>query len=150
MKFSYLIFLLFLFSNTYSQSTWNVTRVVDGDTFYASLDGNELKFRFIGIDTPEFSHFGRPEETYAAEATAFLYDLINGKEVVIEYDVQAKDRYNRHLVYVYLKDGTFLNADIMQKGWAQLMTIPPNVKHVDLFKALQKKARKQEIGIWKI
>ena len=150
MKFVVLI--LFLIpSSTFAQlSAWTVTKVVDGDTFYAVREGSKKKFRLIGIDTPEFSHFGRPEEPYAQEATDFLSDRILYNTVLLEEDVQPLDKYKRNLVYVYMTDSTFVNAELVEKGWATTMTIPPNVTHAELFTKLQAKARKEELGIWMI
>ena len=71
-----------------------------------------------------------------------------GTTVKLELDVQPRDKYGRLLAYVYLSDGTMLNALLVQEGYAQVMTIPPNVKYQDLFLKLQREAREQgkEIG----
>jgi micrococcal nuclease len=69
--------------------------------------------------------------------------------VRLEYDVSRYDQYGRTLAYVYLKDGTFVNADLVKKGYATVMTIPPNVKYADTFLKLSKKARNQGKGLWK-
>ena len=50
--------------------------------------------------------------------------------------------------YVYLKDGTFLNAHLIERGYAQVMTVPPNVKYSDKFLKLQRKARRKNAGLW--
>ena len=73
---------------------------------------------------------------------------MEGKEVRLEYDVQRRDRYRRLLAYVYLEDGTFVNAELLRQGYAQLLTIPPDVKYVDLFVRLQKEAREAGRGLW--
>ena len=89
-----------------------VTRVVDGDT--QILDGHE-RVRLIGVDTPETKHPNKPVEYYGKEATAFTKKMLQGKTVRLEFD-QAnahrghKDKYRRTLAYVFLEDGTFLNA----------------------------------------
>jgi endonuclease YncB( thermonuclease family) len=54
-----------------------------------------------------------------------------------------RDRYGRLLAYVYLKDGTFVNAWLVEQGYAQVMTVPPNVKYQDLFLKLQREARRE-------
>ena len=146
----YLVFCFILcsLSSAFSQDLWAVSKVVDGDTFYAFSEGNKKKFRIIGVDTPEFSYFGKPEEPYAKEAKNFLKELIEHKFVLLSYDIQPLDKYGRSLVYVYLQDSTFVNAELMKHGWAITMTIPPNVSHADLFLELQKSARRAKRGIW--
>ncbi len=49
--------------------------------------------------------------------------------VRLEFDVQQLDKYGRTLAYVYLEDGTFVNAWLVENGYAMVMTVPPNVKH---------------------
>ena len=122
-----------------------VQRVVDGDTVV--LIGGE-RVRYIGVDTPELHHPRKPVEWYAREAAEFNRRLVDGKRVRLELDVQKRDRYQRLLAYVHLEDGTFVNAELLRQGYAQLLTIPPNVKHVDLFVQMQKEAREAGRGLW--
>jgi micrococcal nuclease len=63
-------------------------------------------------------------------------------------DVEARDKYGRFLAYVYLPDGTMFNALLVKEGYAQIMTIPPNVKYQDLFLKLQREAREQGKELW--
>jgi micrococcal nuclease len=81
-------------------------------------------------------------------ASAFTRRLVLGEKVTLEYDVEKKDRYGRSLAYAYLDDGTFVNAKILEEGYAQVMTIPPNVKHSDYFRRLAKQAREKGKGLW--
>ena len=59
----------------------------------------------------------------------------------LEFDVEKQDKYKRLLAYVYLPDGTFVNAEIVKQGYASLMTYPPNIKYVDTFKKFYQEAR---------
>jgi len=128
---------------------YHITKIVDGDTFYAEDEkGYRRKYRLIGMNTPEFSHFGRPEEPFAQEATDYLADLLKDRQVILKYDIQHQDKYNRELVYAYLPNGIFINAELIKAGWAQIMTIPPNVAHADDFVQLQSTARTEGKGIW--
>jgi endonuclease YncB( thermonuclease family) len=137
-----LLFLLFLQS---PPASGVVERVVDGDTFVlASGD----RVRMIGIDTPETVHPTRGVEPYGKQASDFSKSLLSGKRVRLVYDVQARDRYGRLLAYVYLADGTFVNAELVKRGYAQVSTYPPNVKHQDTFLALQREARSANRGLW--
>ncbi len=126
-----------------------VKRIVDGDTFYVD-DGTKKgkSIRFIGVDAPETKHPRKPVAYFGKEASAYLTKLLKGKEVRLEFDVEKYDRYNRVLAYVYLKDSTFVNAELVKNGYAQIATFPPNVKYVDLFKELQKEARENNRGLW--
>jgi len=129
---------------------FKVTYIVDGDTFHGmNTEGEKRKFRPIGINTPETGkRNGRPEP-FHAEATAFTKAILLNQTVRIVYDVTELDRYGRHLVYVYLQDGTFFNLEIVQAGWARTMTIAPNVKYAELFSEAQREAREQGRGSWK-
>lgn len=129
-----------------------VTRVVDGDTVV--LDGIGVgerdaaggrKSRLIGIDTPEV--YGGTE-CYGAEASAFTKQALDGTRVLVDFDVERTDRYGRALVYVWQPDGAFFNARLAAEGYAQQMTIAPNVRYAELFTALVGEARQANRGLW--
>ena len=123
-----------------------VERAVDGDTL--KLAGGE-RVRLIGVNTPESVDPRRPVQAYGKEAAAFTARLVKGREVRLESDVEKVDRYGRTLAYVWLADGTFLNAVLVREGYAQVMTIPPNVRYADLFARLQREAREARRGLWR-
>ena len=122
----------------------SVTKHVDGDTLWVS--GGE-KIRFIGMDTPET--YGRTD-CYGPEASARTAELLPlGTEVRLVYDAGRRDRYGRTLAYVYrASDGLFVNASLLRDGYAQVMTVPPNVAHAEEFLALQREARQSGRGFW--
>lgn len=127
-----------------------VTKVVDGDTFYFD-NGNARgeKARLIGVDAPESKTvFKKRVGYYGKEAKAYLTTLLVGQQVKLEYDIDREDQYGRALVYVYLENGTFVNAELVKQGYAMVMTVPPNVKHAALFLQLQREARKKNRGLW--
>ncbi|GAW92058.1 thermonuclease family protein [Calderihabitans maritimus] len=125
-----------------------VERVVDGDTIIVRLNkGRKERVRLIGIDTPETKHPSKGVEPYGREATAFTRRLVEGRWVKLELDVQERDRYGRLLSYVYIGD-TFVNAELVRRGYARVMTVPPNVKYADLFLSLEQEARRQKRGLW--
>jgi len=130
---------------------YNVKKVVDGDTFWID-DGSPkgLKIRLIGVDAPESRNSGTKETAYfGREASDYLSSLIAGKKVSLEYDAGHFDRYGRTLAYVYLEDGTFVNAELVKNGYATVMTVPPNVKYADTFLKLERKARNKSRGLWR-
>lgn len=138
-----------IMSDVVADSLFRVTKVIDGDTFWVEGDGRRFKVRFIGVDAPEIRNSQHKKKGYfASEAKEFVRRLCEGKFVRLEYDVQRTDRYQRDLAYVYLEDGTFLNAALLQGGYAVVATFPPNVRYVDYFLKLQRKARAMQNGLW--
>jgi micrococcal nuclease len=130
---------------------YKVKKVVDGDTFWID-DGSQkgLKIRLIGVDAPESRNSGKKEIAFfGREASDYLSTLIAGKKVRLEYDVGHLDKYGRTLAYVYLEDGTFVNATMVKNGYATVMTVPPNVKYASTFLKLERKARNHNKGLWK-
>ena len=127
-----------------------ITKVVDGDTFWVN-DGSEKgeKIRLIGVDAPESRKTGRKEIGYfGQEAKEYVTNLLTGKKVKLEFDAGRYDQYHRTLAYVYLEDGTFLNAELVKQGYAMVMTVPPNVKFAEMFVKLQQEARENNRGLW--
>jgi micrococcal nuclease len=124
-----------------------VERVIDGDTIVVS--GGE-RVRLIGIDTPETVKPGSPVECFGREASRRLDELLPaGTDVLLVADVDARDRYDRTLSYVYREnDGLFVNASLVGDGYAYAYTVPPNVAHAEEFAALQGEAQASDRGLW--
>jgi micrococcal nuclease len=125
-----------------------VQGVTDGDTFVATVDGRRERVRVIGVDTPETVAPNRPVEPYGREASSFAERHLAGATVRLAGDVEPRDRYGRLLAYVWLADGTFWNALLAAEGYAQQLTIPPNVAYAGLFRRLVAEARQQRRGLW--
>jgi endonuclease YncB( thermonuclease family) len=125
-----------------------VVDVVDGDTIKTSIDGQVYTVRYIGVDTPETVAPGRPVEWMGPEASAANEAMVGGKTVYLEKDVSETDRYGRLLRYVYLADGTFVNAELARLGYAHAATFPPDVAYQDLFRQMEQEARDAGRGLW--
>ena len=127
-------------------ATITVTRVVDGDTIdiSPSVEGRS-RVRLIGMDTPEV-HFGT--QPFGPEASAFAKRALSGEEVGLELDVQKVDPYGRVLAYVYLPNGEMFNETLVEEGYAQVATFPPNVKYQERFLKAQRGAREANRGLW--
>jgi len=136
-----------------------VSKAIDGDTLELS-SGEHV--RLIGIDTPESrynSKLARDSRRSSKDtdtilkmgksASVFTRRLVEGRRVRLVFDVQKHDKYGRLLAYVYLEDGTFVNAKIIEEGYAQVMTIAPNVKYAQTFLRLEREAREKGKGLWK-
>jgi micrococcal nuclease len=127
-----------------------VTRVVDGDTIKVEIDGRPDRVRYIGVDTPESVKPGTPVQCFAKAASHFNERLVGGQRVRLRYDAERRDRYGRLLAYVYrARDGLFVNAELVRRGYAVTLTIPPNVAHADEFAKLARRARELGRGLWR-
>ncbi len=121
-----------------------VTYVFDGDTIAVTIDGQEVRVRYIGIDAPESTYQHDP---FGPEATAKNRELVAGKRVRLEKDVSETDRYGRLLRYVYVGD-LMVNAELVRLGYAQASSFPPDVRHQALFARMQQEARTAGRGLW--
>ena len=120
-----------------------VTKHTDGDTLWLSGIG---KVRLIGVDTPEV--YGAAE-CYGREASAFVERTLPlGSEVRYRLGVDERDRYGRALAYVWLRDGRLLNRLLAARGYAQPLTVPPNVEYEDVFVDATRRAREAGRGLW--
>lgn len=150
-----LVFMPACSSETTSSTTgesgqlYTVTRVVDGDTIEVSplVDGTE-DVRLIGVDTPETSDSSQGAQPYGEEASRFTENGLEGERVTLRFDEERKDDYGRALAYLYPKDREMFNQELLERGYAQVATFPPNVEHVGRFEEAQRRAREKRIGIW--
>ena len=126
-----------------------VVRVIDGDTIQVRLGDRIETVRYIGVNTPETVHPTRGIEPYGLAASAFNRTLVEGRQVRLELDVESRDHYGRLLAYVYT-GSLFVNTELVRQGYAQVMTVPPNVRHADEFVRLQRQARLTDRGLWGI
>jgi len=124
-----------------AQSSEIVTRVIDGDTIVMA---DESRVRLIGIDTPEIdSDF----DCYAQKAKRRLEELVLNKKVDLEKDISPTDKYGRLLRHVWV-DEKLVSLILVEEGWAQVSTYPPDVKYQEVFLAAQSRAREKGLGIW--
>jgi micrococcal nuclease len=126
-----------------------VVRVVDGDTIRVALGGRVERVRYIGIDTPESVKPDTPVQCYAHRAAAENARLVGGRRVRLVLDAEPRDRFGRLLAYVYrADDGVFVNAQLVRRGFARTLTIPPDVRFAARFRALAAQARRAHRGLW--
>jgi micrococcal nuclease len=142
--------------------TGSLVYVVDGDTLAIRIGKNVEKIRLIGIDTPESRVNNRAHRQSAAsnrdlstiialgkQASKTMRELVKpGTAVTLEFDVRERDKYGRLLAYAYLPDGSMINETMLVQGYAQLLTIPPNVKYTERFQAALHKSQAEKRGLW--
>jgi micrococcal nuclease len=124
-----------------------VVRVVDGDTIHVRVGSRVEKVRYIGVNTPEVHHPRRGEEPGGRAAARVNRTLVESRRVRLELDVQQRDRYGRLLAYVWIGEA-MVNAELVRLGYAQVMTVPPNVRYQAVLLKHQREARDSGRGLW--
>jgi micrococcal nuclease len=124
-----------------------VMRAVDGDTIEVSLDGRVEDVRYIGVDTPETVKPDTPVQCFGPQASRFNHALVERRRVRLVFGVERRDVYGRLLAYVYL-DGHLVNAELIRRGLARTLTIPPNDRFAGRLKRLEMAAARAGRGLW--
>ncbi len=155
---SFLLTVSLIFGSPFSEQVWagtfsqigtsrwvTVSKIYDGDTFKTQAGE---KVRLLGINTPETARDDKPGEPLADRATAELKRLIEGKTVRLAFDTEQKDRYGRLLAHIYLRDGTWINREMIKRGFAYSYIFAPNFKQSSELLESERKARGEKLGIW--
>ncbi len=150
----------------------HVARIIDSDSFI--LESRE-KIRLIGLKAPEVPkniHIAEqlkeegtrrenlstapviipnkeidPKVDLSTRSYRFIKEMLEGKNVRLEFDTQSKDDDFFTLAYAYLEDGTFVNAEILRQGYASLKILPPNTKYADQLREAYREAREEKKGL---
>ncbi|WP_019856079.1 thermonuclease family protein [Actinopolyspora mortivallis] len=92
----------------------------------------QVTVRLLEIDTPETKHPDKPVQCYGQKATEHLRGLVSvGDTVWVQRDEELPDQYDRHLLYLWTEQGTFVNLDQVRGGFARAKLYQPNDKHWD-------------------
>lgn len=129
----------------WSRERVRVTRVIDGDTIEIE-DGRRV--RYIGINTPETVDPRKAVECFGREASAQNRELVEGKEIEMGKDIAEKDKYGRLLRYIWVEN-LFVNDYLIRQGFAQVMTVPPDVKYQEQLRQAEAEAQEFKRGLWK-
>ena len=129
---------------------YSVVKVVDGDTLTLNIDGQNQTLRLIGIDTPETVDPRKPVQCFGMEASTKAKEILTGQSVRIEKDPTQGDydKYDRLLVYVFLKDGTNFNKMMIEQGFAYEYTYDLPYKYQAEFKLAEEIAITEKRGLW--
>lgn len=139
----------------------SLKRVIDGDTLLIEKDGNEVRVRLIGINTPESVAPDESRNTiYGEMASDNTKNILKDTETLyLQYDEKLQDKYGRDLAYVWLKNDVdtnseedienyMLNAILVKTGYAEQITYLPNNKYETLLKKLYDTAREKQLGLF--
>lgn len=127
-----------------------VTEVVDGDTIWVGPGRNATKVRLLGVDTPETVHPQKPVEFFGPEASEFTKRRLKGQSVRLEIEPSCQfDNHGRLLAYVFLKDGTLFNAELIKQGYARVIAPSPFHRYAE-FRSYEQQARVTRLGVWSV
>jgi micrococcal nuclease len=98
--------------------------------------------RLLAIDAPDMQQ--RP---WGDDAKQHLEELIGGQPVMLEFDLEEKDKFGRTLTYVW-KDKVLLNEQLVKDGYALFVMRSPNHKYDQRLERAQQWARLVGVGIW--
>lgn len=147
-----------LFHSHVKQEEMLVLKVIASDTIVLE---NGQRIKLLGIDSfgPPPRHLvkldskGQPIEekveptiSLQEQAIAYAQNLMEGKKVRLEFDLDARDENGNRVAYVYLSDGLMANVELLRLGFVRLKIRPPNVKYENLFKKAYQEARKEQRG----
>ena len=128
------------------EATGEVVEVTDGDTIEVSLPDGVEDVRYIGVDTPEVDpNIG--VECFGKQASELNAELVESERVRLVFDAERRDKYGRLLAYVYVGE-TFVNAELVRRGYARTLTIEPNDTFAERFARLAQQAANAGRGLW--
>ena len=126
-----------------------VTRLLRADTLDVQGIG---PVRLIGIETPDGK---TPKEIYSRfgqSAVSFVEKAVLNQDVRLEFDAanaarDNKDESGQTLAYVYTRDGTLLNGELLREGLAFVRSLDEFKMSGD-FRALERDAMQSLRGVW--
>ncbi|OKH29189.1 nuclease [Chroogloeocystis siderophila 5.2 s.c.1] len=126
--------------------TVKVTRVVSGNTLEVigleAQSNFNARVRLIGVDAPDLQ-----QQPWGQTAKQQLEKIVQGSNVLLEFDVQQKDRFGRYQAYVWY-DKVLLNEWLVAQGYLLAVARNPNDKYTQQLTRAQESARLMERGIW--
>lgn len=136
-------------TSTKEEGVFRVVNIIDGDTIRVRRGTSIEKIRLIGIDTPETVDSRVDVQCYGPEATQYLKQKLENKEVVLISDVTQgdTDKYGRLLRYVSL-GGEDVGLDLIRNGYAKEYTYEKAYSYQSAYRDAQILAKSSKLGVW--
>lgn len=123
-----------------------VTRVISGNTLEVIGLEEQRNFnsrvRLIGVDAPDLQ-----QQPWGQTAKQKLEQIVSKDDVLLEFDVQEKDRFGRYQAYVW-HNKVLLNQWLVAQGYVLAVARNPNDKYTQQLNRAQESARLMGWGIW--
>lgn len=129
--------------------TGRVVDVRDGDALV--LDAG-LVVRLAEIEAPRRAWRDRPADVYGEAAAELLEYAALGRQARIFYGGLSRDRYERALAHVVVRDETgeeiWLNGYMTRQGGARVRSYADNCARARALYPLEAEAREAGVGLW--
>ncbi len=141
-------------NNDITYELYLVERVVDGDTVILVIDGEKVRCRISGVDTPEsVGDYKDNPQYYGKEASDYTKEALENEYVYVQYDVKKYDKYDRLLAYIWTEPPNdemegFFNANLILNGYAKWYNDSNNKLYADLFREFEQYAKDNKLGLW--
>ena len=124
-------------------------RCVDGDTAVFIIKNEEVKIRFLAVDTPETVHPTKDVQKYGKDASEYTCNkLTNAQSIIVEYESGNKtDKYGRTLAWIWA-DGVLLQSELIKIGYAEVAYIYGKYTYTESLCIDENEAKKEKIGLW--
>lgn len=127
-----------------------VLKVVDGDTIWVDRQGQRVKVRLTGLNTPETKDPRVGVQCFGKEASGRATRLLDRQSVYLEHDStqDSTDRYGRELAYVWTTTGMLVNLAMIVDGFGHEYTYDLPYRYQQQFRAAEADARANGRGLW--
>lgn len=119
--------------------------VQDGAAITVVVAGQPERVKLLGVAAPPAW-----EPSFGVAAKHLTSSLVLDREVTIETNPKKRDAGGRLVAYVYLQDGTFVNATVIRRGdaFADLRGVDPDHAHV--LNQAEAYARSRRLALWNL
>ncbi len=162
MKKVYLVLLLILVTplvvfaeddNVYLKNEYDtvtLSKCVDGNSARFILGDNEIKVKFLAINSDNVIKKADEDETNGSLVSYYVCSLFeNANDIKIEYEPNSdkEDKYGRILAWVYV-DGYLLQEHLLKLGYAQIAYLYDDYSYNDILVEAEQYAKDKKLGIW--
>ncbi len=157
MKFSFFILAWFVFpfsvfalDNQSNQFSVTLSKCVDGNSARFILENNEIKVKFIGVESNSVVVADVNDEINGSLVSEYVCNVLkNAKDIKLEYEnnSEKEDKYGRKLVWVWV-DGVLLQENLVKIGYSKIAYLSDDYKYSDLLLSAEDYAKNNELGIW--
>ncbi len=142
----------------HKQEQAKVVRVLSADTIRLEDDRTVVLIGLRAPEAPAPEKIERDQYGFVIESDIpylsieeqtmrFVQDLLEGQTILLEYDIEKISADGTIQGYAFLKDGTFVNAEILRQGFSDLRIQPPNLKYASQLREAYRQARQEKRGI---